>query len=78
MVLVPLGKNLVNFNGFFTLNPTAAFVWKSLSEPISLPQLARKMQKEFGISLQEAEADASEFLDLLMAQDMVICDERAD
>lgn len=77
-VLVPLGKNLVNFNGFFNLNPSAAFLWRCLSEPLTQLQLSQKLSSEFGISPEEAGTDVSEFLELLCAQDMVVCDERAD
>lgn len=77
-VLVPLGKNLVSFNGFFNLNPSAAYIWRCLSEPMTLEQLAAKVSEAFGISLHDAEADVSEFLEQLTAQNMVICDERTD
>lgn len=77
-VLVPLGKNLVSFNGFFNLNPSAAYIWRCLSEPMTLAQLATKVSSEFGISAQEAETDVSEFLEQLTTQNMVICDERTD
>ena len=32
-VLISVGANVANFNGYITLNPTASFLWDALTQP---------------------------------------------
>ena len=44
-VLIAIGNNIANFNGFITLNTTASFLWKSLPPFSSLIDLGKCSQK---------------------------------
>lgn len=70
-VLISVGENVANFNGFISLNPTASFLWDALSEPRTADELVRALREEFDVSEQTARADVEEFLRLLTGNSMV-------
>ena len=70
-VLISVGANVANFNGFISLNPTASFLWDMLKEPCTVRELVLAMTEEFDVPEDTANADVLEFLELLKDHSMV-------
>lgn len=70
-VLISIGENIANFNGYIELNPSAAFLWDALAEPQTLGALAERLAGHFDLPLAQAQADTREFLEELVQQNMV-------
>ncbi len=54
------------------LNPAATLIWKTADGSRSLQEIAELMENEFEISLEQALADAVEFLAVLKTHHLMI------
>ena len=70
-VLISVGENVANFNGYIQLNDTAAFLWESLEEPKTAEELADDLLDEFEVSPDEAREDTDRFLKDLIKENMI-------
>ena len=70
-VLISVGANIADFNGYIQLNETAAFLWRSLEEPKTAKELAAELSEEFDVSAEEAREDVDMFLKELVSQNLV-------
>ena len=71
-VIIPIGGNVADFNGFIELNSSAAFIWDKLTDGISKEELLKEMCEFFEeISKEEAEADINEFFEILIENKMI-------
>lgn len=70
-VLITVGNNIANLNGYFELNSAAAVIWDHLKSPSSIGELADKLIESFGISRDIAMTDAKEYVTELLANNMV-------
>jgi hypothetical protein len=70
-VLISIGANVANFNGYVTLNPSASFLWDSLSKPQTVTSLVKLLTEEFEVSEDVAKKDVENFLELLQRNSMV-------
>ena len=61
-ILMPVGDNIMKFNGTVLLNTVSAFVWEKLQEPVSKKELLQEILDKFEID----EATASHDLDRLL------------
>jgi hypothetical protein len=59
---------------YFTLNPTAVFVWKALSraEVASIAAIAEAMAREFRVEPAKAERDVAELLAEMLADGLLL------
>ena len=64
-VVIPIGEEMVDFNGMIKLNETGALLWKTLEQGGDLEALADALCAEYEVDRATAEADAAEFLDKL-------------
>ena len=71
-VLISVGANVANFNGYIMLNPTASFLWDALARPQSVSSLTDLLTEEFDVTRENAQNDVTHFLDMLMQNSMVI------
>ena len=71
-ILIPIAENVADFNGFIELNPTAAFIWDFLKNPVNANEIRAALAAEFCIDEVTAEADTEEFLLLLIEHKMII------
>lgn len=66
VLLIPLGVATLSEERrsaeLFVLNETGQFLWEQLATPASPSDLARKLIKEFDVSLDAATADAVAFV----------------
>ena len=67
-VVISIGENVADFNGYMTLNETASFLWDALTAPKSAEELTALLYDEFDVTVEEARADVDEFLTALLAQ----------
>lgn len=70
-VLISIGENIANFNGYIEMNETASYIWDHLKEFIHLDDLSQLLASEFEITYEQAREDVIEFLTLLNNHEMV-------
>ena len=64
-IVVPVGKNIKDFNGMITLNESGAFLWDCLTKNTTLDALVKKLLNEYDVDEATARADAETFVKLL-------------
>ena len=70
-ILISLGGNIANFNGYVALNATSSFLWDALSEPKTAGQLVQLLLREFDVEETVAAQDVETFLTALLEKEMV-------
>ena len=65
VILVPVGKSVLESNGLFALNELGAFLWKHLPEAADEAALVEQVLAEYEVDRETAEADTAEFLQKL-------------
>ena len=53
-VLISVGANVANFNGYITLNTTASFLWNALAQLRTAGELESLLTAEFDVSAEIA------------------------
>lgn len=70
-MLIPVGKQYVDFAAMITLNETGAFLWKCLQEDCSQQQLVSALCGEYEIDEATAQSDVSAFVEMLSSNGML-------
>lgn len=70
-VLISIGENIANFNGYIELNSSAAFLWDEMKEPRTSGELEKLLEEHFHLSHEKAAEDVIDFLNKLKEHDMV-------
>ena len=70
-VLISIGGNVADFNGYITLNETGSFLWDLMAEPKSAQQLAQNLCHEYDVDYAQALEDVQQLLALLVERGMV-------
>ena len=70
-VLVSVGANVVSFNGYIELNPSAAFIYKKIQEESAEEEIAKALAEEFGITYDTALSDVREFAGELIEEKII-------
>ena len=65
-VVMPIGQEMLDFNGMLTLNETGAFLWQKLQEGADLEGLVKALTAEYDVSAEIARADAEGFCQKLL------------
>ena len=60
--VLPLHKDVLNFDGMLTLNESGAFLWKLLEQGADRETLTDAMTGEYDVSHQQALMDIDEFI----------------
>ena len=71
-IVVPTGKEMVDFNAMFTLNETGAFLWEKLQEEKTEEELVEELCSEYDVASDVAAQDISDFLKLLQDADILL------
>ncbi len=71
-ILISLGDNVANFNGYVALNSTSAFLWDAMAQPATQEMLVQGLLEEFLVSEQEARQDVEEFIAILLEKEMIV------
>ena len=70
-VLISVGKNIANFNGYIELNASAAFLWDEMKESRTLSELEHALEERFNLLHDKAVEDTLAFLKELQENGMV-------
>lgn len=70
-MVIATGASLVDLTGSFTLNETAALLWRTLENGAEKEDLVKALTAEYNVSEQEAAEDAEAFLTFLKQKDML-------
>ena len=70
-VLISVGANIANFNGYIQINDSAVSLWERLAEPSTPEQLEKVLEDKYGISHEQAVEDVIDFLNELKDHNMV-------
>ena len=65
IVLVPVGKTILDSNGLFVMNELGAFIWDLLPEVETEEDICKAILAEYEVSHEEAAQDVAEFLNTL-------------
>lgn len=71
-VLISVGSNIANFNGYIQMNESAVILWEKLQMPCKLNELEQELEVKYGISHEKAVEDVQDFLKELLEHDMVM------
>lgn len=71
-VLISVGSNIADFNGYIEINQSAVDLWKKLQNPCQLNELEQTLEEKYGISHEQAEEDVLGFLKELLEHKMVM------
>ena len=71
-ILVPIKDNVGDMDCIYNLNEMGAFVWEQLNGKTELEAIKDKILEEYEVSLQDAQADLSEFMTDLIEIEAVI------
>lgn len=65
VILVPVGKAVMENNGLFVLNELGAFLWDRIADAQDEGALVSAVLQEYDVDEQTAAADVHEFLERL-------------
>ena len=71
IILVPVGKSMLDSNGLFVLNELGAFIWDLLPEAENEADICQKILAEYDISEEEVAKDVAEFMQALKKMNIV-------
>ena len=63
--VLPLGKDIINFDGMLTLNDTGAMLWQLLEKGAEKADLVSAITAEYDVSAEEAAADIDAYIEKL-------------
>lgn len=64
-VLVPVGRQAVDFNGMITLNETGAFIWRQLEQNADEAQIVAAILENYDVEEARAVSCVKTFLEKL-------------
>lgn len=64
-MLIPVEESVKDFNGIFTLSPTAAVIFQTISDGGEAADAAAALCEQFDVTPEEAKEDVQSFLDAL-------------
>ena len=70
-VLISVGENIANFNGYIQINSSGLCLWEKMKEPSTLSQLEVVLEEKYDITHEQAAEDVMDFLKILTEHDMV-------
>lgn len=71
IVVIPVGKTALEFQGMIVLNEVSEFIWKCLENDTTFVMLVEKVTGEFEVDQETARTDISEFLEKLREYDLL-------
>jgi hypothetical protein len=70
-VVVPTGKETINFNGMLTLNKTAKMLFEALAEDKEIEDLVSLLQEHYDLDYDQALIDVKDFIKVLESKQMI-------
>ena len=70
-VVVPVGKEAVNFNGIMTLNHSGKLLFETLQKDVTKEELINVLLDEYEVTKEQAQKDVEAFLSILKERDLL-------
>lgn len=70
-VVVPVGRQTLDFNGIINLNETGAFLFELLQKGASRDELVEKLLGEYEVERDRAQADVDKFIQSVKDADVL-------
>ena len=70
-VLISVGENIANFNGYIQINSSGLCLWEKMKEPSTLSQLEAVLEEKYDITHEQAVEDVTDFLKVLQEHEMI-------
>ena len=70
-VVVPVGRQTLDFNGILNLNETGAFLFELLQKGASRDELVEKLLAEYEVERDRAQADVDKFIQSVKDADVL-------
>ncbi|MBR3149170.1 MAG: PqqD family protein [Eubacterium sp.] len=64
-IVVPVGKNAVDFNAMITLNDTGSFLWDAFQKDITVDDAVQLITSEYEVDADLARTDIEKFVRML-------------
>lgn len=64
-IVVPVGKNSLEFNGMITLNDSGSFFWDCLCRDTTIDEVVERVTAEYDVDAQRARKDVEAFVKML-------------
>lgn len=71
-VLISIGENIANFNGYVQMNSSAVCLWEALQQECTVLKLEEVLEQQFDVTHEQAEVDVEEFLQMMLERNMVV------
>lgn len=71
-IAVPVGSEIVAFNGIVALSEPAAYLLKQMKEPKSLEELVVLITEEYDVDKYTAEKDVKDIVEKLLEMGLVL------
>ena len=70
-IVVPVGKNVNEFNGMITLNDSASFIWDCFQKDITVEKAVALLTAEYDVTAEKAKADVEKFVKMLKENNLM-------
>jgi Coenzyme PQQ synthesis protein D (PqqD) len=70
-IVVPIRRGVADLNSIYTFNESGTLLWSLIEKGVDPAQLIAHLQSEYGLSREQAAADAESFLQELSAEGLV-------
>ena len=65
IIVVPVGKTSLEFNGMITLNESGSFFWDCFTNDITVDDAVKMITDEYDVDADRAKADIEKFVKML-------------
>ena len=65
IIVVPVGKTSLEFNGMITLNESGSFFWDCFTNDITVDDAVKMITDEYDVDTDRARADIEKFVKML-------------
>ena len=73
-ILIPVGNTALQFNGIIALGPVGAVIWNGLAAGKNRSQILNDILEQFETDPKTASKDLDEFLEQLVAENLIELD----
>jgi hypothetical protein len=70
-LIVPVRGKVGSLASIYSLKGTGSFLWELLDVPRALPGLVARVEREFGVTQEQAQRDVTQFLDDMLRVGLV-------
>ena len=76
IMVVPVRGEVGNLASIYSLKGTGSLIWQLLDAPRALPELVATVEREFGVTQEQAQRDVTQFLDDMLGAGLVQTSQR--